>query len=226
MWRVQQQFQSSAPKESNGIVAKRGPSKSKMQITSNSDLRQRFKGFFQNRYQLDPTFIVSAKNEYKRLKDQLPMLFVEQIEFKGIDSINQVRDIDDRSPEKLKGLLTILEIYFEEYEKVLPVNVQKTHSYFDFLEHLRSLTSEFYEAQIEVKHDHEYMLAFAEILSKKSRLIKSTTEYLNSGNSLSLTVERVDTDKLHHFSQLAEKMSLFEILSHKGKLIRQNEVDG
>lgn len=154
------------------------------------------------------------------------MLFVEQIEFKGIDSINQVRDIDDRSPEKLKGLLTILEIYFEEYEKVLPVNVQKTHSYFDFLEHLRSLTSEFYEAQIEVKHDHEYMLAFAEILSKKSRLIKSTTEYLNSGNSLSLTVERVDTDKLHHFSQLAEKMSLFEILSHKGKLIRQNEVDG
>lgn len=154
------------------------------------------------------------------------MLFVEQIEFKGIDSINQVRDIDDRSPEKLKGLLTILEIYFEEYEKVLPVNVQKTHSYFDFLEHLRSLTSEFYEAQIEVKHDHEYMLAFAEILSKKSRLIKSTTEYLNSGNSLSLTVERVDTDKLHHFSQLAEKMSLFEILSHKGKLIRQNEIDG
>ncbi len=223
MWKVQQEFKAVVRETTSVSTGQRNFQTKKTEISSKQELRENFKKFFKNRYNLDQNLMESQKRELRDLKKNIPNLFVELIEFKGLDSISLLRDIDDRSSEKLKSLLTIFEIYFEEYINIININARKTISYFEFIEHLRNLASEYYDGQIEVKHESDYMTAFSQILVKKSKLIKSAQNYLNSGDSLSLLVERIDEDKLNQMTLNAEKLTLFDIVSRKGTIIRDNE---
>ena len=221
MWKIQQSFQPQAPRDL--IFEIRRPLQRKTTVADNENLRKCFKDFFEKQYSLPANTLPEYKNEQQKLKSNLAEIFVSPIEFKGLESLNNFADADQRNPERLKNTLTILEIYFEEHQKLLTLNSQKTHSYFDFLDHAKSLSFDYYETEIEVKQDIEYLLAFKDLLSKKAKLIKAIHEYLGSSNSLGLVVERVDKGRLQQLAENSAKLSLFEVTSAKGSFIRPGE---